>query len=546
MFKHTNYLILAAGLYLGMMTACSNEIEQDSPQGTGPLVQVTATIGEPNVETKANSRSDDPLSYASFADNDEIGFYSEGGLNANNQKLTLANKSFSSDDFHWGSEYATNVFAYFPYNEKANSDGMSIFKTRTQDADDSAPTFPQIEDILVSSQKEVVNGVPISLSFTHALSMLIIMRGDGFELENEDTDHRTVTVTISKAVNGIKVIGEESQTKELRLLTNLSGIDAVQTFTATESTYQNKPAWFVMVPAGTFDEESGESVKIVSISIYDSNGKLQNIKPDQEIVPASNFKYPITILKQGVRPVIQPHEIIRWTEEIIQLDQPVGIYDESNLYSWYTAYNTWIKDKTTNAAQIENLKKYGDSYTVGGDTHWRFYIRKNLSMTELEKISGYKQVSTIIKTLAGDTIDGCGYAFTGLTLNHADGEGNDSEGFVGSISGKGCIMNLTLKDLQVKGNAAIVGGFAGKIADNTTIENCHITGTSSISSTNANATLGGLVGSITEVNTTVRNCRSAAMIIGGKNETCGLLYGTGKPLTEEQCASTGSIIQLSE
>lgn len=103
------------------------------------------------------------------------------------------------------------------------------------------------------------------------------------------------------------------------------------------------------------------------------------------------------------------------------------------------------------------------------------------------------------------TIDGAGKTLTGMVINSTD----RWQGFVGVLGEGGKVQNLTFNDAQVTGeiNTAIV---VGRMLKNSTVENCHTTGTSSVKSTTMD--LGGLVG----YNSTgiITRCSNAAQVEG--------------------------------
>lgn len=103
------------------------------------------------------------------------------------------------------------------------------------------------------------------------------------------------------------------------------------------------------------------------------------------------------------------------------------------------------------------------------------------------------------------TIDGAGKTLTGMVINSTD----NWQGFVGVLGEGGKVQNLTFNDAQVTGewNTAIV---VGRMVKNSTVENCHTTGTSSVKSTKLD--LGGLVGY--NSNGIITRCSNAAQVEG--------------------------------
>ena len=103
------------------------------------------------------------------------------------------------------------------------------------------------------------------------------------------------------------------------------------------------------------------------------------------------------------------------------------------------------------------------------------------------------------------TIDGAGKTLTGMVINSTD----RWQGFVGVLGEGGKVQNLTFNDAQVTGeiNTAIV---VGQMLNNSTVENCHTTATSSVKSTIMDS--GGLVGY--NSNGIITRCSNAAQVEG--------------------------------
>lgn len=95
---------------------------------------------------------------------------------------------------------------------------------------------------------------------------------------------------------------------------------------------------------------------------------------------------------------------------------------------------------------------------------------------------------TPIRRFSG-TFDGNGHIITRLRVSSGD-----PVGFISRLSG-GTVKNLTLADADITGECS-AGAVAGICADGGTIENCHVTGSSKVKSTDeTSGTVGGIVGS---------------------------------------------------
>lgn len=142
--------------------------------------------------------------------------------------------------------------------------------------------------------------------------------------------------------------------------------------------------------------------------------------------------------------------------------------------------------------------------------------------------SNWTPVGNADKPYTG-TIDGAGKTLTGMVINSTD----KWQGFVGILGEGGKVQNLTFNDAQVTGewNTAIV---VGRMLKNSTVENCHTTGTSSVKSTTMD--LGGLVG----YNSTgiITRCSNAAQVEGPA--AIGGIVGTNLGIVSA-CTNSGAV-----
>ena len=104
------------------------------------------------------------------------------------------------------------------------------------------------------------------------------------------------------------------------------------------------------------------------------------------------------------------------------------------------------------------------------------------------------------------TIDGAGKTLTGMVINASAHD----QGFVGLLGEGGKVQNLTFKDAQVTSTDGVcIAIVVGLMEQNTIVENCHTTATSSVKSTSMES--GGLVGNNYGI---ITRCSNAAQVEG--------------------------------
>ena len=127
------------------------------------------------------------------------------------------------------------------------------------------------------------------------------------------------------------------------------------------------------------------------------------------------------------------------------------------------------------------------------------------------------------------TFDGNGKVITGLYINRPD------EGFVGlfgyAMGAK--IINIAVVGANVYGDFS-VGGIAGIMSNNGTIQNCYVSGTIS-----GDRSVGGIVGHFNSNMQQIKNCRSDASVIGNRDTIGGIVAITYGKI--ENCYATGLV-----
>lgn len=168
----------------------------------------------------------------------------------------------------------------------------------------------------------------------------------------------------------------------------------------------------------------------------------------------------------------------------VKIDKTMHITDEATLKAWAEA----VKKDPTVSAIVDN--DFSMSSPADGASNW-------------EPIAEFK-----------GTFDGNGHTISGIVVNKTN-----STGFI--VSNHGTVKNLTLEDAKITGSSN-VGAVAGE--NWSTIENCHVTGASKITGSNA---IGGVVGLNNAVNgVTILACHVAKECkVSGSQSMVGGIVG---------------------
>lgn len=512
------FLLLAAG------TACTSEIDKGTTKAGSPA-EIVGTIGTAPVETRAEMRGDDAISYSKFENGDAIGFFSTGGLALQNKKLTYNGGSFKSEEGNnaliWTEGNAANVYAYYPY-PTSNLEGTDYQINIWREADQSSSRWKEgFEDLLAASPTgSVPNGSLIGLTFKHQFAMLILERGTGFETGTGD-----VTVKLNQKVSKQARIVRETNGAISGIRLQKDGTTSgVETVIGNTGTYAGHDCYYVLIPVGdVYDGDTKEAALTVSSITLKNNADIDITVPFSisKLKLESNWKYRIIIKMRDNQVVIEPEEIRRWDEESVEIVEPKGISNVIGLNKWLAAYNDSQGDR-------ENV--LGEFGTKDKEGKWTFLLLDNIEINDQHALS----VTTAVITDFKDILDGQGHTLTGLKLS-----GTANVGFFGILSGE--VKNLQLKDIQVSTKetpGSNFGGIAGQVTATGKIENCHILGNSSMIIGAANT--GGLAGELVSGGT-INNSTSSAMVTGTTGST-GLLVGSGGDTGVTNCTSTGTVI----
>lgn len=500
---------ILACLAFCMGTACTKESGMEETSHGKGYLEVFATIGEASIApTRADGDTGDKADAYSvpmdqlysylptnkggeFKDNGQckIGIYSLNGTDGKNDKgrlvstpLTYKGRSFVNEDIEISS--MTNLgptFAYYPYsavNEHAanqNTDGTLKYELDIYVDNNNNPYTTenknQVIDLLTASNSGSLSGGKISYSFSHACSMLLIYRGEGFDQQSTD-----VTVKIKQ---GLKAYVYRGTSGNFSLTTEPDNTATAPTEFKTnycssylmEGSEKARPVYSVILPSGAIVEY---------IKLEDNFGTMQYVYPEEEMKLNSGTRYPVTVKLDGLYPTIYPHDIVAWDDVPITIDpteKTPGIYSLDNFRAWIEAYTANPQDET-------NLGKYGGK---NDQNKWTFHLYADIDC------SAITNQQFLIQTFT-DCLEGHGHTLKNVTLTEAEDETDANIGVIGTLNG-GSINNLKIEGINVSGETTendYIGTLVGTITDGS-ITKCKITG---INIDCKNGKIGALAGKI--------------------------------------------------
>ena len=201
----------------------------------------------------------------------------------------------------------------------------------------------------------------------------------------------------------------------------------------------------------------------------------------------------------------------------------VGYYAISNTTDLYWFANEVNNGNTTiNAVLTDNIKVNENVLTAEGELNGT-------------PTYSWTPIGTSSKNFKG-TFDGNGHTISGLYFNNTTNKdypnGGNSVGLIGRANGAK-IKNVGVVDTYFKGYY-YVSGICG-YSTNTTISNCHNTGT--VSGTN---NVGGICGFDYDSNTNITNCHNTGTVsCSGTSYYVGGICGHGG--TQTNCYNTGTV-----
>lgn len=529
------YSILAF-LSFCICTSCTENTGMDEMNSTSKgYLEVFGSIGEGySLQTRADDPEteestgrapvDEYYSFKSttnnkgggFVDDCKIGIYSlnstAGVFDENrlaNTPLTYYGGSFKNEDIDITS--MTNLgrtFAYYPYSN-SNLDDNEATETNdlrypialeyvTDDPNKLSEDKNRVIDLLIATSSGSLNSQgKIYYSFTHACSMLMIYRGDGFVLDSRDAEINDEVVvklkggkkafvsSIGKGNFKLLIEPDDDEAKDLIYPTNVY-IETIN----TETNEQRSVNTVILPP----------DAEIEYIIMTDMFGTKQYIYPEDLLKPmTAGKKQPVTVKLDGLEPTIFPHNIIDWEDVVIEItNQNPGIYSLDQFNEWINAYNN------NNESELES---YG---TKVGDK-WTFHIYSDIDFSDIDPENQTTIQSFIPKFT--DNLEGHGHTLKNISLQQQTGSTTTNFGFVGNLNG-GSINNLKIDGISVTGSVDendCVGTIAGTVTSGS-ITNCKITG---INIECEKGFAGALAGNITAG--TIETCLLEGNLKLGKN-----------------------------
>ena len=443
--------------------------------------ETEASTGRAPVDEYYSFKSTTNNKGGGFVDDCKIGIYSlnstAGVFDENrlaNTPLTYYGGSFKNEDIDITS--MTNLgrtFAYYPYSN-SNLDDNEATETNdlrypialeygTDDPNKLSEDKNRVIDLLIATSSGSLNSQgKIYYSFTHACSMLMIYRGDGFVLDNRDAEINDEVVV--KLKGGKKAFVSSKSKGNFELSIELDD-DATKDLIYPTNVYIENEE----------NQEKARSINTVIlppdaeieyIMMTDMFGTKQYIYPEDLLKPmTAGKKQPVTVKLDGLEPTIFPHNIIDWEDVVIEItNQNPGIYSLDQFNEWINAYNN------NNESELES---YG---TKVGDK-WTFHIYSDIDFSDIAP-ENQTTIQSFIPEFT-DNLEGHGHTLKNISLQQqTDGTTTDTKfGFVGNLNG-GSINNLKIDGISVKSTTDTdnnVGTIAGTVMSGS-ITNCKITG----------------------------------------------------------------------
>lgn len=496
------YSILAF-LSFCICTSCTENTGMDEMNSTSKgYLEVFGSIGEGySLQTRADDSEteastdrapvDEYYSFKSttnnkgggFVDDCKIGIYSlnstAGVFDENrlaNTPLTYYGGSFKNEDIDITS--MTNLgrtFAYYPYSNSNSDDNEAAEETNdlkypialeygTDDPNKLSGDKNRVIDLLIAKSSGSLNSQgKIYYSFTHACSMLMIYRGEGFVLADRDEEEKDNVVVklkegkkafVSSKSKGnfeLSIEPDNDEAKNLIYTTNAC-IETINT-----ETNEQRSVNTVILPPGA---------EIEYIIMTDMFGTKQYIYPEDLLKPmTAGKKQPVTVKLDGLEPTIFPHNIIDWEDVVIEItDQNPGIYSLDQFNKWINAYNN-------NNNNESELGSYGNKV----NDKWTFHIYSDIDFSDIDP-ENQTTIQSFISEFT-DNLEGHGHTLKNISLQQQTGSTTTNFGFVGNLNG-GSINNLKIDGISVTGSVGendYVGTIAGTVT-NGSITNCKITG----------------------------------------------------------------------
>lgn len=383
----------------------------------------------------------------------------------------------STNPFYWTSREDITVEAWWPYD--------------TENLDNMPPVVVKAEQSTLENFK--------GSDFIYAYS-------DAVEFENPTLEftHRTARVTIELiSGNGIYLMWPSVSLNNLK--TDQGNPESIIPYQFGYWAYDA-----LVAPQTILSGQAFITVR--------QNAGIFNYIPETEIELESGKRYNYKVKVNGKVLELISCTITDWTDvnDDIEAELADFIYDKStNTYTVYTA---------------EGLYEWANYVNVG-NSNTNCILANDIILPAATKEEGNW---TPVNAYTG-TFDGDNHTIYGVKINLPS---NENVGFFGSVGNGGTVKNLTLKDVDVKGNVK-VGGITGSNGSGT-ITNCYSAGNVVAYSSKVGGIVGESVWAWPFGNTTyIIACGFKGNVSG--NEYVGGVVGYCSSGSPTACYSSGSI-----
>ena len=506
-----------------LCVSCSDETQLPGPQRPDDAVPLTiyTTIGRANraVSRAGRIQDEDRWTYTDpFTNGDQIGFYASGGNwqeengPFDNFQLTYAGNNFSSPDgveFSPSAMVGSQTFMYFPYTANMGDPGLTL---RTTDYEPDEPGAEQIArciDFLYSNEVTVFGSEgALYGAVDHAFSMLIIMRGEGFD--DPPTGREAIKVVLREPFTHVRAKLSEAgapwscvpdlyyngaDTEAAKLAAREWYAWKGGNFQITTEDEDGQEAWYVVLPTigceqtndGRVKKRNGFRSTVEYIELYDNEGNLQRVSGLSLSGGNSKYldggwRYPMIISMKELVPTVNPFDIRPWGTDVDLTDERArGIHNEVEFADWVRAYNAYLEHPSE--SELNNtLLRYGDLSMVEGDESsrlWHFYLLADLDFTNYtpypEGDDPDEPESSVIIPKFQDILDGVSTTLVGSRFTNHTIAGL-TKPFVGTLTGNGTLQNFDFVEPDVKDPASVdPAGLIVNIMENgTSVIHCNI------------------------------------------------------------------------
>lgn len=521
--------------------SCNSEMPEESIKTRGVPATADATIGNMNdeIKTRAVANSYDRWSTSQFNLGDVVGLYSSTGMQKPDDINDYTGEVYNGEMFFEGmtgtayrfsnpdivldpllvggsSNYSMMYHPYYadmpdPYDSTTQK-GMPL-RVKSEGFEKCIDFMQTQYYYYTSNSSSTYYRIPLTggvlqPSFYHYFSELVIQRGYGFDnpkdkrvwvvMRNPYTDIRIRrTSKTTYYTFSIQYTPDAGEDLMVTLIDDEPGKTTVNKYRVWEawpgSKYNSIDSYYCVIPP----------MEVAYILIQDNNGKWQNVG-DFYLSYSSQYtsktarncnRYIITIMLEGLEPVVKPVIIEDWTNGGEITDQSdAGIDSYTDFTQWLAYYNLYTE--TRNEALVEQLKPYGDYVrnTATDELSWTFYINN-----DIEFPNGVEdQILKLDDTLMGSSVYS-NYNITNLRFP-----------LVKEMGPNGVLKALNFNDLyliNINGEETVTGGIVTNLYGGT-IEDCNIDNGIIVS----NYPSGMFAGDVTSG--TLKNCNVSGQVIG--------------------------------